>query len=100
MSEYLAFAGNHPFLIGAAVALIVIIIFSEIRRARRPWRDAGPLDAVRIINAGGQVVDVRGPTPGEPDTSSTRATSRPTNWAQKRASSITANRCLCIATAA
>lgn len=60
MSEYLAFAGNHPFLVGSAIALVVIIIVSELRRARRPWREAGPLDAVRLMNDGAQLVDVRG----------------------------------------
>lgn len=60
MAEYLAFAGNHPFLIAAAVLLVIIIIVSEIRRARRPWKELGPLEAVRLINSGAQLVDIRG----------------------------------------
>lgn len=60
MAEYLAFAKNHPFLIGAAVALVIIIIISELRRLRRPWHDASPIDAVRLINNGAQLVDLRG----------------------------------------
>lgn len=60
MAEYLAFAKNHPFLVGAAIALVIIIIISELRRARRPWHDASPLDAVRLINNGAQLVDLRG----------------------------------------
>lgn len=60
MAEYLAFAGNHPFLIAAAVLLILVIAVSEVRRARRPWKELGPLEAVRLINAGAQLVDVRG----------------------------------------
>lgn len=60
MAEYLAFARDHIFLVGAAAALIVIIIVSEVRRARRPWREAEPLEAVRLINAGAQLVDLRG----------------------------------------
>lgn len=60
MAEYLAFAKDHLFLVGAAIALIVIIIVSEIRRARRPWRDAEPAEAVRLINAGAELIDLRG----------------------------------------
>jgi rhodanese-related sulfurtransferase len=60
MAEYLAFAKDHFFLVGAAIALVVIIIVSEIRRARRPWRDAEPAEAVRLINAGAQLLDLRG----------------------------------------
>lgn len=60
MAEYLAFAKDHIFLVGAAVALIAIIIVSEFRRARRPWRDAEPGQAVRLINDGAQLIDVRG----------------------------------------
>lgn len=60
MTEYLAFAQNHPLLIGAALALLVIIAISEIRRTRRPWREAEPAEAVRLINAGAQLVDLRG----------------------------------------
>lgn len=59
MAEYLAFAKDHVFLIGAAVALIVIIVISEIRRARRPWREASPAQAVRLINDGAQLIDLR-----------------------------------------
>lgn len=60
MAEYLAFAKDHVFLVGAAIALAVIIVVSEIRRARRPWRDAEPAEAVRLINAGAQLIDLRG----------------------------------------
>lgn len=60
MAEYLAFAKDHIFLIGAAAALIAIIIVSEFRRARRPWHDASPAQAVRLMNDGAQLIDLRG----------------------------------------
>lgn len=60
MAEYLAFAKDHIFLVGAAIALIVIIIISEVRRARRPWHDAEPAAAVRLMNSGAQLIDLRG----------------------------------------
>jgi len=59
MAEYLAFVKDHIFLVGAALALIAIIIVSEFRRARRPWRDAEPAQAVRLINDGAQLIDLR-----------------------------------------
>lgn len=60
MAEYLAFAKDHILLVGAAAALIIIIIVSELRRARRPWHDAEPAAAVRLMNAGAQLLDLRG----------------------------------------
>lgn len=60
MAEYVAFARDHIFLVGAALALIAIIIVSEVRRARRPWREAEPSEAVRLMNAGAEVIDIRG----------------------------------------
>lgn len=60
MSEYLAFATDHIFLVGAAIALVVIIAIFEVRRLRRPWHDAEPMEAVRLVNAGAQLLDLRG----------------------------------------
>lgn len=59
MSEYLKFAADHPFLIGAAVILIFIILIHELRRLNKGYRDAGPLEAVTLINRGAQLIDVR-----------------------------------------
>ena len=59
MSEYIEFAGNHPFLIGAAFILIVMILVYELRRLNKGYRDVGPLEAVTLINRGAQLIDVR-----------------------------------------
>lgn len=59
MSEYIEFAGNHPFLIGAAVILIFMILIHELRRLNKGYRDVGPLEAVTLINRGAQLIDVR-----------------------------------------
>ena len=47
------------FLFTAAVMLFVTIIITEIRFQNRGFPDVGPQDAVRIINNGAAVVDVR-----------------------------------------
>ena len=58
MQQLFEFAGNHPFLVGSLFLLIVLVIVNEIRtRAGGP--DVAPGDAVRLINSGATVLDVR-----------------------------------------
>jgi rhodanese-related sulfurtransferase len=58
MAQLLEFAGNHPFLVGSLVLLTVLVIVYEVRlKAAGP--ELGPADAVRVINGGATVVDVR-----------------------------------------
>lgn len=57
MEQLLEFAGRHPVLIAAAVVLLALIIFTEFRRAGS--NQVGPADAVKLMNGGGIVVDVR-----------------------------------------
>ena len=60
MAQLLEFAGNHPFLVGSLVLLAVLVIAYEIRlKAAGP--ELGPADAVRVINGGATVLDVRPP---------------------------------------
>ena len=62
MQEYLDFAARHPFLVGAAAALAVMILVTELRRATRRWREVGAAEAVRLMNQeAATVVDVREP---------------------------------------
>ncbi len=58
MAQLLEFAGNHPFLVGSLVLLIVLVIAYEVRlKAAGP--ELGPADAVRLINRGATVLDIR-----------------------------------------
>lgn len=58
MAQLFEFAGNHPFLVGSLVLIIVLVIVNEIRlKAGGP--ELAPADAVRLINDGATVLDVR-----------------------------------------
>jgi rhodanese-related sulfurtransferase len=58
MAQLFEFAGNHPFLVGSLVLIIVLVIVNEIRlKAAGP--ELAPADAVRLINDGATVLDVR-----------------------------------------
>jgi rhodanese-related sulfurtransferase len=59
--ELLTFAGNHPFLVGAAVALAALIATVEVRRLTRSFAELGLVQAVQLVNADAVVVDVRSP---------------------------------------
>jgi len=60
MAQILEFAGNHPYLVGALLGLAVLVMVTEIR-ARSGGVDVAPGDAVRLINNGATVVDIRPP---------------------------------------
>jgi rhodanese-related sulfurtransferase len=60
MAQILEFAGNHPYLVGAFLGLLVLVVTTEIR-ARAGGAEVAPTDAVRLINAGATVVDIRPP---------------------------------------
>ena len=61
MAELLEFAGNHPILVGSAVLLAALIVFTELRLRTRPYGEVSPADAVRLINSDAVVLDVREP---------------------------------------
>jgi rhodanese-related sulfurtransferase len=62
MAQLLEFAGNHPFLVSALVALTLIVIVNEIRIRAAGGTSVSPADAVKLINGGAIVIDVRTPT--------------------------------------
>lgn len=59
MERLLEYAARHPFLLGATVLLAVAAVVYEISRARSGGQSVGPLDAVRLLNQGGILLDVR-----------------------------------------
>lgn len=61
MTQILEFIGNHPFLFIAAAALLALLIGGEIRARTRGFREVSSNDAVRLINGGARVIDVRNP---------------------------------------
>jgi rhodanese-related sulfurtransferase len=59
MSRFVEFVTNHPFLVAAAAILAVLTIVIEIRARARSFAAIGVQDAVRLVNAGALVIDVR-----------------------------------------
>jgi rhodanese-related sulfurtransferase len=60
MNRFAQFIQNHPFLTSLVVLLAVAAVVIELRHRTRGAVALGPIDAVRLINAGALVVDVRG----------------------------------------
>lgn len=59
MSRFIEYSTNHPFLVAAAAILAILVIVFELRQRGRGATAVGPMDAVRLVNAGALVVDVR-----------------------------------------
>ena len=59
MQQVLEYVANHPLLVGATVLLALAAIGYELWRARAGGQSIGPLDAVRLMNQGALVLDVR-----------------------------------------
>ena len=62
MERIFEFSGNHPFLITALVVMIFVVAFHEFRRRAQGTTSLVTGDAVRLINRGAVVVDVREPS--------------------------------------
>jgi len=52
---------NHPFLVAGLLAMLAAVLFVEVRLRSQGQMQISPADAVRLINAGAIVVDVRKP---------------------------------------
>lgn len=61
MEQLLEFAANHPLLVTAAVVTAAILIFNEVRVAGQGKFQISPDQAVRLMNQGAAVFDLRGP---------------------------------------
>lgn len=59
MDRLLEYAARHPFLVGGTVLLALAALAYEISRGRSGGQAVGPLDAVRLLNQGALVLDVR-----------------------------------------
>jgi len=59
MDRLLEYATHHPFLVGGTLLLALLAIAYEFSRARGGGQAVGPTDAVRLLNQGAVVVDVR-----------------------------------------
>lgn len=59
MNRFLEYTTNHPVLVGAAALVAIVAIVVEIRQQARGSNLIGPSDAVRLVNSGALVLDVR-----------------------------------------
>lgn len=50
MEQYLEFAGNHPYLVMAFMAILSLLISGEIARLTRGFPDISPAQAVQVMN--------------------------------------------------
>lgn len=61
MGQLAEFIGNHPWLILGLTASWVAVLVYELRNRSRGSTEISPLEAVRLINKGAAVIDVREP---------------------------------------
>jgi rhodanese-related sulfurtransferase len=63
MQQLLEYLGHHPFLAGEAALAIVIVAIYELRSGAHSFGALGAMQAVRLMNQGALVIDVRGNAP-------------------------------------
>jgi len=61
MNRLLEFIGNNALLVTATIAMVLAAILFEIRVRARSMFELSPADAVKLINKGATVVDLRTP---------------------------------------
>lgn len=59
MERFLEYLTRHPFLAGGTAVLAIAVIAYEASRARSGGQSVGPMDAVRLLNQGALLLDVR-----------------------------------------
>jgi len=59
MERLLDYITRHPFLAGGTAVLALAVLAYEASRARSGGQSVGPMDAVRLLNQGAVLVDVR-----------------------------------------
>jgi rhodanese-related sulfurtransferase len=59
MNQFLEYLQHHPYLSGAALFVLVIAIVYEIRSRASEFAAIGSQDAIRLVNQGAQLLDVR-----------------------------------------
>lgn len=59
MNQFLEYATNHPFLVSAAVLMAIVVAVYEFRARTRSFGSISPTEAVRLMNHGGVLIDIR-----------------------------------------
>jgi rhodanese-related sulfurtransferase len=59
MAQLLEFAVKHPLLVGATLLMLIAVVLYELRLRSRSGTAVSPHEAVRLMNQGATVVDLR-----------------------------------------
>jgi rhodanese-related sulfurtransferase len=59
MERLLEYVTRHPFLAGGTAVLALAVLAYEASRARSGGQSVGPMDAVRLMNQGAMLLDLR-----------------------------------------
>jgi rhodanese-related sulfurtransferase len=59
MDRLLEYLGNHPLLVGAAGLMALVVIGYELRQRANATAAVSPGEAVRLMNGGAVLMDVR-----------------------------------------
>jgi rhodanese-related sulfurtransferase len=59
MERLIEYVARHPLLAGGTLALLLATLAYEVSRARSAGEAVGPMDAVRLMNQGALLLDVR-----------------------------------------
>lgn len=59
MQQFFQYAANHPLLLAGALLMAAVVAGYEFRAQRASFASIGPAEAVRLMNAGALLIDVR-----------------------------------------
>ena len=59
MQQFFQYAANHYLLVGATVAVAVVVLVMEFRARAAAFASVAPGEAVRMMNSGALLVDIR-----------------------------------------
>ncbi len=59
MQQFFSYATNHPLLVAAAVIMAAVVLVYEFRARTASFGSISPAQAVRLMNGGALLIDVR-----------------------------------------
>jgi rhodanese-related sulfurtransferase len=62
MQQFFQFAANHYLLVGGTLVVAVVVAVTEFRARSAAFASIAPGEAVRLMNGGALLIDIRGAT--------------------------------------
>jgi rhodanese-related sulfurtransferase len=59
MQQFSQYVANHYWLVSAAALMLVLVLVHELRSRSAAFGSISPAEAVRLVNSGAVVVDIR-----------------------------------------